>query len=334
MIQIIPAILDKTPESNINNPAMNNMKRATSNEQPLRGVGPPGPEAAIRHSKPPWLKKKIPSGPHQARVQDLIIKGGLHTVCQEAGCPNQGECFSQGSATFLLMGDRCTRNCFFCAVAHGRPDPLSPEEPLQVAQAVKAMGLSYAVLTSVTRDDLADGGAGHFVRAILTIRGLCPATKIECLIPDFKGLEPVLALVAEAGPGVINHNIETISRLYPSVRPEAGYQRSLTILNFFKQNYPRMLTKSGFMVGLGETEEEIKVLLIDLIRHGCEIVTIGQYLQPSPAHCPVRRYMPPEEFMAWEKEALAMGFKAVASGPFVRSSFKAEVLYRQALSKR
>ncbi len=303
---------------------MNNMKRATSNEQPLRGVGPPGPEAAIRHPKPPWLKKKIPSGPHQARVQDLIIKGGLHTVCQEAGCPNQRECFSQGSATFLLMGDRCTRNCFFCAVAHGRPDPLSPEEPLQVAQAIKAMGLSYAVLTSVTRDDLADGGAGHFVRAILTIRGLCPATEIECLIPDFKGLETALAPVAEAGPGVINHNIETIRRLYPSVRPEAGYQRSLTILNFFKQNYPRMLTKSGFMVGLGETEEEIKVLLIDLIRHGCEIVTIGQYLQPSDGHLPVLRYAPPEIFAMLEKAAKEMEFAHAACGPMVRSSYFAD----------
>ncbi|MBA4393148.1 MAG: hypothetical protein C0407_06320 [Desulfobacca sp.] len=283
--------------------------------------------------KPFWLKKKIPSGLHKAKVQDLISKGRLHTVCQEACCPNQGECFSKGSATFLLMGDRCTRNCSFCAVSPGTPDPLNQEEPLQVARAIKDLDLSYAVLTSVTRDDLPDGGAGHFVKAVQAIRSFCPGTKIECLIPDFKGFEPALDMLGEAAPEVINHNIETISRLYPLVRPEAGYQRSLTILNYFKQNYPSILTKSGFMVGLGERKAEIRSLLLDLLKQGCEIVTIGQYLQPTPSHLPVRRYVPPEEFKKWEEEALKLGFTAIASWPFVRSSYKAEELYDQAVIK-
>lgn len=283
--------------------------------------------------KPAWLKKKISLGPDKAGIQDLIMNGGLHTVCQEARCPNQGECFSKGTATFLLMGNRCTRNCTFCAVNGGQPDPLNEEEPFRVARTIKAMEVSYAVLTSVTRDDLPDGGAGHFVKTIQAIRGRSPKTKIECLIPDFKGAEPAQALLAEAGPCVINHNIETISRLYPLVRPGAEYQRSLFILKFLKQNYARILTKSGFMVGLGETKAEIKGLLLDLLGQGCEIVTIGQYLQPTQTHYPVRRFVEPGEFQEWEWEAKKLGFKAVASGPFVRSSFKAEELYEQAVLK-
>jgi lipoic acid synthetase len=281
--------------------------------------------------KPAWLKKKIPPGLHTARIQNLITRGGLHTVCQEACCPNQGECFGKGTATFLLMGSRCTRNCTFCAVASGRPDPLNEEEPFRVARTVKDMDVSYAVLTSVTRDDLPDGGAGHFVKTVQAIRRSSPKTKIECLIPDFKGSESALAFLAEAGPCVINHNIETISRLYPSVRPGAEYERSLTIFKFLKQNYVRILTKSGFMIGLGETKAKIRGLLQDLLAQGCEIVTIGQYLQPTQSHHPVSRFVEPDEFKEWEKEALKLGFKAVASGPFVRSSFKAEALYAQAV---
>ncbi|MGA3084079.1 MAG: lipoyl synthase [Thermodesulfobacteriota bacterium] len=283
--------------------------------------------------KPQWLKKRIPPSAHRVQVESLIRKGDLHTVCQEACCPNQGECFNQGTATFLLMGNCCTRNCHFCAVTKGSPEPLNPEEPFRVAQAIKAMSISYAVLTSVTRDDLPDGGSGHFVRTVRAIRDHSPETKIECLIPDFKGSESALAQVAEAVPCVMNHNIETINRLYPSVRPGAGFNRSLTIFKFFNKNYPKILTKSGFMVGLVETKIEVRALLLDLLEHGCKMVTIGQYLQPSSAHCPVKRYVTPEEFKQWEEEALTMGFAAVASGPFVRSSFNAQGLYQQAFLK-
>lgn len=327
----------KYPVSSI--PAVGNPQSLRGRFQPVgtpgRRVGPYGPEASIRViPKPPWLRKKIPFGPERAKVKELIRRGGLHTVCQEACCPNQGECFGQGTATFLLMGNRCTRNCNFCAVSPGRPDPLDPEEPFRIAQAIQTLGVSYAVLTSVTRDDLPDGGTSHFVQTIQAIRHQAPETNLECLIPDFKGLESALAQVAEAAPEVLNHNIETVNRLYPRVRPEAGYEQSLNLLKYFKQKYSRILTKSGFMIGLGETEEEIRALLLDLFNCGCEIITIGQYLQPKATHHPVRRYCPPEEFMAWEKEALIMGFKAVASGPLVRSSFKAGILYRQALTHR
>ena len=284
--------------------------------------------------KPSWLKKRIPLGLNPAKVKDLLFEGPLHTVCQEARCPNQGECFGRGSATFLLMGDRCTRNCSFCAVTSGLPDPLNEEEPMRIAQAVEALGLSFAVLTSVTRDDLPDGGAGHFNKVIEALRSRCPDTKIECLIPDFQGFERAWKSLAGAAPQVINHNIETISRLYPSVRPGAEYQRSLALLNYFKQNYPTILTKSGFMIGLGETPTEIRSLLQDLLEVGCRMVTIGQYLQPSPAHRPVSRYATPEEFKQWEEEALQIGFSAVASGPFVRSSYKAVELFEKALSPK
>ncbi len=281
--------------------------------------------------KPVWLRKKIPLGLDLARIKNLITEGGLHTVCQEARCPNQGECFSKGTATFLLMGNRCTRNCTFCAIAAGLPDPLNEEEPLKVARAIKKMGVAYAVLTSVTRDDLLDGGAGHFARTVQAIRDHSPKTKIECLIPDFNGSLAALAFLAEAGPDVINHNMETIPRLYPAVRPKAAYERSLAVFKFLKENYSRILTKSGFMIGLGETKAEIRDLLLDLLEKRCEIVTIGQYLQPTASHHPVKRFAHPEEFKEWEGEALKLGFKAAASGPFVRSSFKAEELYERAV---
>ena len=287
---------------------------------------------SLQLKKPPWLKKKIPSTGSSAQVNALIRKGRLHTVCREAQCPNQGECFSRGTAAFLLMGDRCTRRCTFCAVSPGLPNPLNPEEPAEIARAVKKMGLSYAVLTSVTRDDLPDGGAGHFCETIKAIGRIAPQTQVECLIPDFQGSKPSLDRVARAGPAVINHNLETVERLYPSVRPGADFKRSLQLIGYLQETFPGLLTKSGIMVGLGETREETRRVLEDLRNQGCAILTIGQYLQPSPEHHRVVRYVPPDEFAGWEEEACQLGFKAVACGPFVRSSFEAEGLYAKARS--
>ena len=286
----------------------------------------------LQLKKPPWLKKPIAAGGSFHQVEGLIEKAGLHTVCREAQCPNQGECFSRGTAAFLLMGDRCTRRCTFCAVSPGLPNPLNPEEPAEIARAVKKMGLSYAVLTSVTRDDLSDGGAGHFCETIEAIGRVTPQTQVECLIPDFQGSKPSLDLVARAGPAVINHNLETVERLYPSVRPGADFKRSLQLIGYLKETFPGLLTKSGIMVGLGETREETMRVLEDLRDQGCQILTIGQYLQPSPEHHPVVRYVPPDEFAGWAEEACQLGFKAVACGPFVRSSFEAEGLYAKARS--
>ena len=232
------------------------------------------------------------------------------------------------------MGDRCTRNCAFCAVSPGLPEPLDLGEPVRIARAIRKMGLTYAVLTSVTRDDLADGGASHFRETVEAVCQENPMTRIECLIPDFQGSEKALNLLAESRPVVINHNLETVPRLYAEVRPGANYRRSLSIFWSLKQNFPAGFTKSGIMLGLGEQEKEILALLQDLRERGCTLLTIGQYLQPGPGHYPVKRYIMPEEFEAWGTEALKMGFKAVASGPWVRSSFRAAKLYEQALTER
>ena len=282
--------------------------------------------------KPAWLRIRMAGGPNISRIRGLIQEGGLNTVCQEARCPNQGECFSQGTATFLLMGNRCTRNCLFCAVPAGPPKPLEADEPEKVAAAIQKMGIQYAVLTSVTRDDLPDGGAEHFRRTVLAIKERAPGTMVECLIPDFQGREESLQGVAESRPAVINHNVETVPRLYALVRPGADYQRSLSLLNYLKNRAPEVLTKSGLMVGLGEKEAEVLAVLQELRNQGCNLLTIGQYLQPTPAHLSVRRYVPPAEFAAWEERARQMGFEGVASGPLVRSSYQAASLYRQALS--
>ncbi|ADW18864.1 lipoic acid synthetase [Desulfobulbus propionicus DSM 2032] len=281
--------------------------------------------------KPPWLRRRLPSGPQYERIRSLIKNQCLSTVCQEAMCPNQFECFGQGTATFMLLGDRCSRNCRFCAVGHGPQSPPDPDEPARVAEAVETMGLSYCVLTSVTRDDLADGGAGHFAAAIRAIRERNPHTLIEVLIPDFQGNHQALQTVVEARPEVLNHNLETVVRLYPTVRPQADYQQSLAVLQRAKTMASSMVTKCGIMVGLGETEVELGQLFADLTRAGCDILTIGQYLQPSRAHLEVVRYLPPSEFALLEQQALAMGLKAVASAPFVRSSYQAEALYRRVL---
>lgn len=278
--------------------------------------------------KPRWLKRRIPSGTTYQQIQALLKKSQLHTVCQEPLCPNLWECFSNQTATFLILGDRCTRACQFCAVSHGQPELPDPEEPDRVARAAKRMELRYVVVTSVTRDDLPDGGAGHFARTIRAIRGKNSHVKVEVLIPDFQGNLDALKTVIDANPDVVNHNIETVSPLYPSVRPGAVYRRSIGLLKRVKDLDPSIPTKSGLMLGLGETPEGIRQTFQDLLVAGCRILTLGQYLQPSKDHLPVYRFIPPEEFDIWRETALQMGFAEVASGPFVRSSYHAKELFQ------
>jgi lipoic acid synthetase len=286
-----------------------------------------GSEAKARPRKPPWLIKRLPVGPGMMRTLELLRAHQLHTVCQEALCPNQGECFSAGTATFLILGDRCTRRCRFCAVAKGDPSTPDPGEPERVAKTVQAMGLRFAVITSVTRDDLPDGGAEHFARTVRAIRDLCPNTGVEILVPDFNGDPRALEVVAAARPDVLNHNLETVPRIYPQVRPGAYYRRSLELLGAFKRLAPDILTKSGLMLGLGETRDEVREVMKDLRGIMCDGLTLGQYLSPSKEHMPVDRYVPPEEFHSLRHEALEMGFTAVASGPFVRSSYRAGEMF-------
>jgi len=281
-----------------------------------------------RAPKPPWLKRRLPTGPDYEQVKAFINKGGLHTVCQEAKCPNIWECFSKHTATFMIMGSRCTRSCRFCAVAHGPTAPPDPEEPARVAEAVHKMGLNYVVITSVTRDDLPDGGAIFFAQTIQEIRKQIPDALIEVLIPDFQGNRNALKTVLKARPDVLNHNIETAPRLYSTVRPEANYKRSLELLKQTGQYDPSIPTKSGLMLGLGERPDEISRTLEDLFKTGCRILTLGQYLQPSKQHLQVERFLPPEEFDSWEKTALEIGFSQVAGGPFVRSSYHAKELFQ------
>lgn len=280
--------------------------------------------------KPAWLRRRLPTGPEYERIRRLIKDGRLATVCQEAMCPNQFECFGRGTATFLLLGDRCSRNCRFCAVHQGPQGPPDPDEPRRVAEAVADLELSYCVLTSVTRDDLPDGGALQFARTIQAIHASCPNTLIEVLIPDFQGNAQALATVLSARPEVLNHNLETVARLYPLARPEADYRRSLELLARVKDLAPQMVSKSGIMVGLGESRAELSGLFADLKAVDCDILTIGQYLQPSRRHLPVAEFLPPERFAELEDEARRSGFAAVASAPFVRSSYQAEALFRRA----
>ena len=251
----------------------------------------------------------------------------LHTVCEEARCPNLGECFSRGTATFLILGNICTRDCGFCAVEHGDPVPADEKEAEKVGQAVQKMGLRYVVVTSVTRDDLPDGGASHYAKTIQAIREVDGSAKVEVLIPDFQGNISSLIAVLNETPDVLNHNIETIPRLYPIVRPEADYERSLRLLKRSKEYNPHLFTKSGFMLGLGEMREEVVGLMENLRQVECDFLTIGQYLQPRFDRLPVERYIPPEEFEEYQKIGMMMGFKAVASGPFVRSSFHASKMF-------
>ena len=280
--------------------------------------------------KPPWLKRRLPSGPDYEQTRRLIRRQGLHTVCQEAACPNMFECFSNHTATFLILGDLCTRNCSFCNVAHGRPGAPDLREPARVAEAAAEMGLAYVVITSVTRDDLPDGGASVFAETIRTLRSRISGVRIEVLIPDFQGDAAALKTVLDSGPDVLNHNIETVPRLYPEVRPQADYRRSLALLVRAHRLAEHIPTKSGIMLGLGEKDGEIRRTLMDLRETGCSILTLGQYLRPGPNHHPVARYVHPQEFETWRRAALDMGFKAAASEPFVRSSYHAHEAFRKA----
>ena len=280
--------------------------------------------AALR--KPDWIRAKAPVGPAVVRVKRLLREQGLTTVCEEAQCPNLGECFGHGTATFMILGDVCTRRCPFCDVAHGRPQPPDPAEPEQLAEAIARLGLRYVVITSVDRDDLRDGGADHFAACLRAVRARSPQTRLEVLVPDFRGRESIaLAAFSDAAvPDVFNHNLETVPRLYRQARPGADYRGSLDLLRAFKARHPRVPTKSGLMLGLGEEHEEVLAVMADLRAHGCDMLTLGQYLQPSRDHLPVQRYWTPAEFDALRLAGEALGFSNVASGAMVRSSYHAD----------
>ena len=274
--------------------------------------------------KPEWLKVRFPGGERYQRLQRLMRDAGLHTVCEEAHCPNVGECWNAGTATFMILGDVCTRSCGFCAVTTGRPGEIDLLEPFRVAKAVQTLGLDYVVITSVNRDDVVSGGAEVFAACIKAIRRNDPAVRVEVLIPDFKGNWDALGMVVDARPFVLNHNIETVPRLYRRVRPQARYERSLELIRRAKDAAPDMLTKSGFMVGLGETRAELFEVMRDLRAHGCDIITIGQYLRPTEQHLPIERYYDPSEYQAFRDYGADLGFAHVEAGPLVRSSYHAE----------
>ncbi len=290
---------------------------------PSRGAATPPPARL-----PEWARKTGPLAPGTRDVKVLLRQKALHTVCEEARCPNLGECFTRGTATFLLLGDRCTRRCGYCSVSTARPLPPDPAEPERVAEAARRMGLRYVVLTSVDRDDLADGGASHFAATVREVRRSLPGARVEVLTPDFKGDPDALAALLESEPDVFNHNIETVPRLFPRLRPQGRYRLSLEVLSEARRIRPGQVTKSGLMVGLGETDAEIVPVLSDLRAAGVDIVTIGQYLRPTRAHEPVDRYVTPERFRDFEGEARRIGFPTVYAGVFVRSSFNAEEVYR------
>jgi lipoic acid synthetase len=294
------------------------------------------PDSIVRESekpkrKPDWLKVRLPSGENYTRVKKLMRQHGLHTVCEEAMCPNLGECWGKGTATFLLMGDTCTRSCGFCHIKTGRPAVLDEDEPRRVAESVQALSLSHCVLTSVNRDELPNGGAHIFANTIREIRQRLPDCTIEVLIPDFKGDQAALKEVMDAQPEILNHNTETVPRLYRTVRPQANYQQTLRVLSGTKELDPDAVTKSGIMVGLGETKDEVIEVMRDLRQHQLDVLTIGQYLRPTPLHLPIHRYVHPDEFKEFYDIGLDMGFRWVESGPLVRSSYHAE-MQAQALS--
>jgi len=277
----------------------------------------------VTRRHPEWIKVKAPQGEAFFETKRLVRDLGLHTVCDEAHCPNVGECWGHRTATFMLLGEVCTRNCAFCAVAHGRPEAVDPYEPLRVAEAVARLGLRHVVVTSVDRDDLPDGGAGHFARTAEAIKRRVPECAVEVLIPDFKGDPVAVETVAAAPIDVLNHNTETVPRLYKCVRPGAKYERSLELLRHAKRYRPELLTKTGLMLGLGEERDELLAVFADIAATGCNILTLGQYLRPSGSHLPVERYLAPSEFAALRQEALRLGFRHVESGPLVRSSYHA-----------
>jgi lipoic acid synthetase len=278
----------------------------------------------MKARKPDWLKVRFPAGPEYARIDRYHRQQGLHSVCRSAACPNQGECWSRGTATFMILGDRCTRNCRFCNVGDGSPLPPDLQEPAKVAAAIAELGLRHAVITSVTRDDLPDGGASHFARLTEETRKAAPGCRVELLIPDLQGSREALSTILSAGPDILGHNLETVPRLYSAARRGAVYRRSLELLAWAREMAPSIPTKSGLMLGLGETDEEVAAVLADLRRADCALLTLGQYLAPTRDHHPVERYVSPEEFALWRRQGLALGFDHVEAGPLVRSSYHAE----------
>jgi lipoic acid synthetase len=285
--------------------------------------------------KPPWIRVRVPVGGAVERIKSQLRAGHLHTVCEEATCPNLGECFSHGTATFMILGDICTRRCPFCDVAHGKPLPVDTTEPANLADTAAAMGLRYVVVTSVDRDDLRDGGAGHFAACVGALRERIPGIKVEILVPDFRGrMEIALDALHASPPDVFNHNMENVPRLYAQIRPGADYLWSLKLIQAHKARHPDVVTKSGLMVGLGEELDEVKQTLRDLRAHDCDMVTIGQYLQPTRHHLPVSRYVTPEEFDLLGAFATELGFSNVASGPLVRSSYHADLQASQIVGKK
>ena len=312
-----------TPTPAPYDPGAKQKSQAKTSRIPIKVV-PADPAAVLK--KPEWIRVKAGSPSTRFyEIKQILRQHQLHTVCEEASCPNIGECFGKGTATFMIMGDKCTRRCPFCDVGHGRPDPLDASEPDNLARTIAALKLRYVVITSVDRDDLRDGGAGHFVDCIRRTRELSPQTKIEILVPDFRGrADRALDILQAAPPDVMNHNLETTPRLYKEARPGSDYQFSLTLLQRFKQAVPGVPTKSGVMVGLGETDEEILQVMRDMRAHGIDMLTIGQYLAPSGHHLPVRRYVHPDTFRMFEREAAAMGFTHAAVGAMVRSSYHAD----------
>jgi len=290
--------------------------------------------AAERLPKPEWIRVRASSSPRFNEIKKILRDHHLHTVCEEASCPNIGECFSKGTATFMIMGDICTRRCPFCDVGHGRPLPLDAEEPVNLAKTIAALKLRYVVVTSVDRDDLRDGGAAHFVDCIRAVREHSPATQIEVLVPDFRRrLDRALTILRDAPPDVMNHNLETVPRLYKQARPGSDYAHSLALLRDFKAQFPDIPTKSGLMVGLGETDDEILAVMRDMRAHDIDMLTIGQYLQPTASHLPVLRYVHPDTFAMFEREAHAMGFRHAAVGALVRSSYHADKQAEEVLAE-
>jgi lipoic acid synthetase len=306
-------------------PQHQSKKAERGSEKTARNPIPIIPAKLERQPKPQWLRVRSPLSPEVDRLKKILRAADLHTVCEEASCPNLGECFGGGTATFMILGDVCTRRCPFCDVTHGRPQAPDPLEPVHLAQTVANMGLRFVVITSVDRDDLRDGGAHHFAQVISALREHCPELHIEILVPDFRGrVNKALAALQETPPDVFNHNLETVPRLYLQARPGADYRHSLQLLAAFKAHHPHVPTKSGLMLGLGEELDEIRAAMRDLRQAGCELLTLGQYLAPSRHHLPVARFVLPEEFRQLQQDGMAMGFRHVASGPLVRSSYHAE----------
>jgi lipoyl synthase len=319
---------DPTSSAPVNGAGVKHQGAAKTSRIPIKVV------AAERLPKPAWIRVRASSSPRFNEIKKILRENNLHTVCEEASCPNIGECFSKGTATFMIMGDICTRRCPFCDVGHGRPLPLDAEEPINLAKTIAALRLRYVVITSVDRDDLRDGGAQHFVDCIRAVREHSPGTQIEVLVPDFRGrLDRALSILRDAPPDVMNHNLETVPRLYKQARPGSDYAHSLKLLRDFKVQFPHLPTKSGLMVGLGETDDEILAVMRDMRAHHIDMLTIGQYLQPTQSHLPVLRYVHPDTFAMFEREARAMGFRHAAVGAMVRSSYHADKQAEEILSE-